>query len=300
MNNSPKDLFEFLLWDNCSNNCKFCWGKFLNKSDKFLNHEQKIQSIESVKKFLDSDEYIAGSHVLLVGGEIFDSINPDFNNSLLSLFDFVIEHMLNNKIDLLYVNTNLIYNDTTTLVQFLQKIQDNNLFERLKFTTSYDIYGRFDNIDKCMLMLNNLDMIVNKFPSIHIVANIILTKQACELINNKKFSIKVFEDEHKIQVNTIPYIVLDEEMMADKEEIFKALLTIDNEKPGYLSSYVANFDLPQKKKLYEYRAGQYNCLCFCSSQDAACGHSENFKRYCKEQDRCFVCDIKQLLMMVQE
>jgi hypothetical protein len=53
--------------------------------------------------------------------------------------------MNNNIIDLLYINTNLIYENMSILFNFLDLIKNNNLFNRLKFTTSFDLQGRFKN-----------------------------------------------------------------------------------------------------------------------------------------------------------
>jgi hypothetical protein len=81
--------------------------------------------------------------VLICGGEIFDNIKN--LNILIDFFEKIIDLMNNNIIDLLYINTNLIYENTTILFKFLDLIKNNNLFNRLKFTTSFDLHGRFKN-----------------------------------------------------------------------------------------------------------------------------------------------------------
>ena len=293
-----KSIYEFLLWANCENNCKFCWQKHLNKKDKFLNVSQKLDSIRAVERFLLSDKYEKGSHVLLVGGELFDTKSSEEFQNFLS---FVANEMASGNIELLYLNTNLIYENLDSICFLLDKIKDKKLFGRLKFTTSFDIFGRFSDNEKQKLMLTNLKKIKALYPEINIVVNIILTKQACEVILENKFSILGFRQEYSVEVNTIPYIVLTNDMAADKQTIFKTLVHLDKEMPGYLRKYVENFDLPQKKLLYEYTAGDINDLVFCSSDDDAdCGHSINFKKYSIEQDSCFVCDIKKLLGMVED
>lgn len=296
--NNIKNIYEFLLWANCGNNCKFCWQKHLNQKDKFLNEQQKLDSLRAVKRFLSSNNYENGNHVLLVGGELFDTKKtPDFCLFL----EFIIDKMRAKEIDLLYINTNLIYEDLDSLSFLLDLVEKNNLFQKLKFTTSFDIYGRFANKDRQTLMLNNLQIIKSKYPDINIVVNIILTKQACDAILSKQFSVAGFMEYYKVDVNTIPYIVLTDDMAADKQKIFQTLLSLNEEIPGYLQRYVANFDLPQKKLLYEYASGDINDLVFCSSEDdSECGHSVNFKKYSIEQDSCFVCDIKKLLRMIED
>ena len=64
-----KPITEFLLWDNCNNNCKFC---FQRKNPRLFSLDGQKQILDNVLSFLNSDDYIKGSHVLVVGGELFD------------------------------------------------------------------------------------------------------------------------------------------------------------------------------------------------------------------------------------
>ena len=103
---------EFILWNNCSNNCKFCWQKL----EKQQTLTEKFKSIELVKEAVKD---LKNSHILFVGGEIFDSKNKDLNNALLSLFDLTTDKMLKNDVELLYINTNILYNIETILLPVL-------------------------------------------------------------------------------------------------------------------------------------------------------------------------------------
>ena len=58
------------------------------------------------------------------------------------------------EIELLYLNTNLLYEDLELLEGFLENIKQNNLFERLRFTTSYDIEGRFNKNSELLFYKN--------------------------------------------------------------------------------------------------------------------------------------------------
>ena len=147
-----KPVFEFLLWANCSNNCKFCFQKQQLRDGIITKHstEDKVKTMDNVLSFLDSDEYIKGSHVLLVGGEIFD--DPTVFAELDSFLIKIADKMVCNDIDLLYINTNLIYKKLDCVINFLSEIEKHGLFDRLKFTTSYDIDGRFtEKTEKLML-----------------------------------------------------------------------------------------------------------------------------------------------------
>ena len=279
-----KPIFEFLMWENCRNKCKFCFQQDKNQ----LTDEQKIQSMEAVKWFLDCDpRYIKGSHVLLVGGELFDS--PSIFAPLSSFLSFVVDKMRDNNIDLLYVNTNLIYKDMTGLYSLLDLINKYQLFDRLKFTTSYDIAGRF--VDKTKwLMLSNLDALSTRYPQIKIVVNSMLSKQLCQAILSGQYKLDSFRELHHCDVNLIPYIIYDKELAPTRELVFKALMEADRQVVGYLKRYIANFDLPQPKELYQYRDGKLN---YVTCPNNPCGHSENFVRY-SDKGSCFICDLKRL------
>lgn len=286
-----KPIYELLLWNNCNNNCKFCFMKHNHHDNKFLSDENKEKSLKLALDVLNSPDYIDGSHVLIVGGELFDNKFPDhLEKSFFTFLDTIVSYMVSGKIDLLYVNTNLIYKDLNYLYYLLNNINKHNLFERLKFTTSYDLYGRFIE-DRKETVENNLKQLLIDFPNINIVANMILTKQFCEKVLNKEFSVKEFIDTYKVKVNTIPYIILHEEMAASRDLIYKTLLFLDKEIPGYLKAYVDNVALEQEKLLYEYDGEKY---VYMTAKNAKCGHNENFHRYVLGRDRCFICDMLEL------
>ena len=280
-----KPIFEFLMWENCRNKCSFCFQQDKNQ----LTDEQKAQSMDAVKWFVDCDpRYVKGSHVLLVGGELFDS--PSIFTCLCPFLQFVVSKMVDQTIDLLYVNTNLIYKNMDGLYYLLDLIDQYKLFDRLKFTTSYDIAGRFASSKTKFLMLSNLDALSTKYPDIKIVVNSMLSKQMCEAILSGQYKLHSFMEMHHCDVNLIPYIVYDKELAPTRELVFKALMEADRQVPGYLKRYIANFDLPQAKELYQYRDGRLNYVT-CPNND--CGHSENFVRY-SDKGSCFICDLKRL------
>ena len=283
-----KPIFEFLMWDNCNNHCDFC---FQREECKNLFKEQKIKSIHKVDDFLDSDKFVKGSHILLVGGEIFDDVSiRDIWQTFLERLTY---RMSQNDIDLLYVNTNLLYDNLTIVNDLFYFIDCNNLWDRLKFTTSYDLKGRFHTKDREQLFLDNLKRIKDLYPKCNIVVNTILTNETCEQIINDKFNPKQFCDEYKCDINLIPYIVYTKDLSASCSQIVKALLKTDSLMDGYLKRYYNNLNLPQEKNLYKYN-GLKNELEFVSCGNSECGHSENFKKVL-DKDICYVCMLKELV-----
>lgn len=280
-----KPIYEFLMWENCRNKCSFCFQQEKNQ----LSDQEKLESMYAVKCFLEYDQrYIKNSHVLLVGGELFDS--PSIFSKLKQFLAYIINKQLDQIIDLLYINTNLIYKNIDCLFWFLSEIEKNQLFDRLKFTTSYDIAGRFANDKVRQLMLSNLDLLSQEFPQIKIVVNSMLSRQLCEAILSDEYDLHSFMRRHHCAVNLTPYIIYDQSLAPTRDLVFKALLKVQQQDPEYIDAYVKNFDLLQKKELYQYKNGQLN---YVSCPSNPCGHSENFTRY-SNQGTCFVCDLKSI------
>ena len=196
--NKIVDMNEFLLWANCSNNCKFCWQKKINNPECLLTSEEKIRAIDRAELKINQ---LQESDILIVGGEVFEVISQNVTLRLLKFFDSLAQGCEENKIRFLYINTNLIYEDLTIINYICNKFK--SMPEKLKFTTSYDLEGRYSSEDKKSLFLNNLKKITNTYPAINIVVNTILTKQVC----NNNFSVKNFTEKYKVRlVNLIPYI----------------------------------------------------------------------------------------------
>ena len=278
-----KKIYEFLVWDNCSNNCSFC---FQRKNPRLFNHTQRKVILQKVLDFIDSENFIKNNHILICGGEIFDK--PQDSDILFEFFESLCKKMKNNIIDILYLNTNLIYKDLTSLKNTLDLIKENGLFNRLHFTSSYDLEGRFKSEFDKQLMLNNLLFVKETYPDCNIVINTILTKPTCDKILGNEFDIKDFCEKYNCWVNLVPYIIYDEKLSASKSIIFKTLNYVNKKIPNYLKTYIPNITITQEKLLYQYINNEFQ---FCSCDIGECGHSINFKKYSKE-NTCFCCDLK--------
>lgn len=310
-----QSVYEFLLWNNCGNNCTFCHQRNHERKidDKILTPIQQIDSIEKCKSFLNK-QFKEGNHILLVGGEIFDIINEDVKKEFIALIKEIKDKLCLNKIDLLYINTNLLYKDISLLDWFLALFEANGLLPRLKFATSYDILGRFTSKERELLFYHNLKYITDTYKDLKVVVNTVLTNEACKRICEDKFgadylleyleeqdkdtfTIKDWIEYFRVDINTIPYIRLDDDkapQMPKKSTVFETLLHIDNLIPGYLKSYGDNIALKQPKLLYEYNKKEKDFV-YCSSKLGECGHSVNFTRCFADSDRCYPCEIQKLI-----
>ena len=306
-----KKIYEFLLWNNCGNNCTFCHQRAHERriDDNILTPDEQIRSLLLCREFLDTT-FENGNHILLVGGEIFDIQNEQVKKVLIDLIIHIKEKMCKNEIELLYVNTNLLYENTDLLDWFLSLYETNGLIKRIKFTTSYDMVGRFTSKARELLFYKNLKRLTDTYTDIKIVVNTVLTKEACKRICEDKFgadylleylqnqgknehTIKQWIDYFKVKINTIPYIILDYDKAPSaptKKEVFETLLHIDAIIPGYLQEYSDNIGLKQEKLLFEYNKIN-NSFVFCSSKMGNCGHSVNFQQSFGDSKECFPCQI---------
>ena len=277
---------EFILWNNCSNNCKFCW----QKQEKQQNRQERIKSLKLVTEEVKK---LTNSHVLFVGGEIFDKKDKELNDKLKYLFNLTIDKMLTGEIELLYINTNLLYDINTVLLDILNNLKSKNLLKRVHFTTSADGNGRFSNTNRFKLFYFNLTKIRHLFEELPIYVNIILTKSFCEDVLTDRFNIKNYEEDYKVEVNTIPYIKLNGSIIGapTRNQVFDTIIKLNEQLPGYGIKYCNNFLLNQNIVLRKY---QNDKLVNISSNKSKCNHSENFKRCYSDSDNCFVCDCEKL------
>lgn len=281
---SIKPIYEFLVWDNCSNDCKFC---FQRRHPRLLSELQQRLALQSTVIFLNSQRYEDGSHVLIVGGELFDD-NRRFQ-CFHNVFSKLSKMMVLKKIDQLYINTNLLYSsqNVNEVLSLLGIFKHDGVLHNIHFTTSYDIYGRYATSQSEKLFLQNLDTVSCV---IQPIVNIILTRQFCELYMLGEFSISSFCKMHNVKVNLIPYIVLSSELSPSRQLLFKTISKIRSDDYDIFISFIHEHDLKQPRKMFYYENQQF-MPCECSLN--SCGHSVNFTRY-SDNGTCFVCDVKRL------
>ena len=276
---------EFLLWRNCTNQCDFCWQCKMGDMETLLSHEEMLTCInETIDKIKNINK---GDDVLLVGGEILASYNDEVNKYMHRLIDLCIELVKTGYIRFLYINTNLMYEDRVNLVYLLDKVK--GIEDRLKFTTSYDIRGRFRSEKSRATFLDNLKYIRDNYPKVNVVVNTIITKQ----MTNSCFNFNRFKKEYGIKyINFIPYIPVKDNrsMDVDFKSIVKVLLQNEKKYPGYIKFYIRDLDMNQDKILYEYHKNKGYIE--CTSEYGECGHNVNFRKV--TGDGCYICKLKDL------
>lgn len=289
---------EFILWSNCTNRCDFCWQCKMHDISTVLTTEEMVASIFQVYHKIKY-EINDGDDVLLVGGEILNSYSQATDEAIKMLIDTCVSLVKEDKIRYLYINTNLIYENRTNLDYLLTSF--NGIEDRLKFTTSYDVYGRFNHsLDKkespaLKIWFNNILYIKNNYPKTNIVVNVIITKQLVEKakVDDWITDWNMFQTNLGIKyINFIPYIPVEDDRSMDVtfKDIVKVLAAEEKRNPGYINFYINDFDNNQDKILYEYHKDKGYIE--CTAKYSECHHNENFKKVLGNE--CYICKLKEV------
>lgn len=286
-----KNTYKFLLWSNCNFDCDFCWQRRSVGKDTIVFDYQRSVPCLQIEKFLDSAEFVIGSNLHLSGGELFaHRLDPEFEN----LITLIASKMLSNKIDILYLSSNLTYEPLDYLVVVLEVLKSNNLLHRVKIITSYDIAGRFLNKELENLMFTNLQTIRTTYPEIEISTNIILTKQMCDVILNNQFSIKEFMNTYGVIVNLLPYEILLSEYTPSEKKLHNTLIVVEKENPGYLNKLYNQLLIDSQQTTYEFRSGNMNIFNKLEIELLPCGHASKFNKCYEKNNKCFLCELDKL------
>lgn len=285
-------ITEYLAWNDCNNNCKFCWQRLKPKS----NTQQRLEAMKLIKEdMLSLDLPYEDSHVLFVGGELFFEQDIETKNTLYDLFKCLFDLMYNKKVNRSYINTNLLYDPNYLLFPVLDMAAEKNLLQRLNFTTSGDESDRFIGIkgdEKRHLFYSNLKALRQRYPKMNIMVNLILTKQFCDDVLRCGFDINRYEKDLGVIMNVIPYIKLKtDERTPSRDEVLSTIIKLDSQQPGYLKRTCDNHTSHPIRKLLHYENGKLVDVS-CDLND--CGHAINFNRCYSDSESCFACDLKRL------
>lgn len=247
------------------------------------------QRITSARLAAEHVSQLDGGHLLFVGGELFTEQNKEVQHYLTELY-VTARNKLKHTDRYLYINTNLLYADRSLLTQILDMFDDSSMLHQVKFTTSYDTYGRFSPFTK-RAFDSNLREIRKQYPAMKIVVNMIMQKRFVDDILTGYVNVKDFIDAYDVDINTIPLITDDKTQAPSKAHFWSAIEKIDQSVPGYFERYVTNFALEQKVDLKQF---QHTKFVDVSADTIECGHVVNFCKCYADSDECFICKCKQL------
>ena len=302
---------EFIVWSNCANNCQFCWQRLLDDQTTRLDSEHKVKCLENCRRILDSEGQ--NCDVLVVGGEAYSDQGEAVNAQLKKVFNKIADKVRKGDIRYFYANTSLTYENKVNLIALFEAFK--GIEDHLKFTTSYDLAGRFDrdtnksvaNSDssgachtenKEALVRKNLEFIYKNYPDVNIVVNTIITNAVYKAIfpkdGSEPYNPFWFMGEYPntvVWVNLIPYIPIkgDNSLDAKFSETVKVLEKANSIIPGYFKRYVEEFDISQDKRLYEYHSDKG--FIENTAPDMPCGHNKNFSLVNRDGG-CYICKLK--------
>ncbi len=170
----PDKELMITLWNHCNNRCTFCYNQgFYNLPINLKQHLVKCNNLLKSNRIKDY------TCVRLVGGELFDGAIDQLNvrhhftvieNSLLLLLNKNIIKNVN-------VVTNLLYEDVTDLIDFIDKFE-----YKMTLSTSYDYIGRFSSHTET-IWWNNLKQLKKTYPNLKIDIGINITQPLIENIS---------------------------------------------------------------------------------------------------------------------
>lgn len=288
INTALVPMHEFLLWNNCNNNCSFCYQKEYgiggdNPNDFTLSSLEKQKSISEYKALLQSIiERESVFDLLLVGGELFP-IETDVKSGFFNLVDEIHNYIIQGKIRYLYLNTNLLYDDTQDLTTLLDKLCDYH--ENLKFTTSFDFAGRFHTSSQKILFLQNLLYISSTYPKLHIVCNTIITTGLFSAIKNNNNVLLEMENKYNIEIFLLPYNPYCKALELSDKQILELLFMLTERDKARLFNCMQNLQLNQLRKLYKYSRIK-NEIVHIPAKYNNCSHPSAWAMF---SDECILC-----------
>lgn len=192
------NFVQFELWKDCSNGCKFCF----NKGQKDID---KITSIEFIMDKLNDPMIKEYDEIGFNGGELFDKQLDDSNveKKFYNMFDICIKLINEGYINKIYIASALLFDMKKHLIPFLDYANKNGILENLLLCSSYDLKYRFYTDDRKKLWQDNMIQLHQKYPTLKLHTEIILTGFFIDAVLNDEFNIQQFCDTYHTRIDYI-------------------------------------------------------------------------------------------------
>lgn len=194
--NSENRFIQFELWKDCKNGCKFCFNRGLPDINK-------IDSLNFVIEKLSDPIIDKFNEIGFIGGEFFDDQLNDIGvrNKFYNLFDKVCLFMNSGKMNKLYVTSSLIFDNQSSIFEFLDFLRIKGCLSKTLLCTSYDFVGRFHTIKHKSMWIKNMKDIHIKYPELKLHTEIIITQRFIEDVLNGVFQINEFKEEFNTSID---------------------------------------------------------------------------------------------------
>lgn len=191
-------FIQFNLWIDCPNKCKFCYAKYLEKSNKVKLLEETIDIINSplMDKF---------NEIGFIGGELFGKqlTDPKVHQLFYKMMTIVKEKVDQGKIQKIYLATALMYKDTSELIECIEFFKQCGYEDRILVCTSYDTIYRFTTEAALRNWENNMKMLHEVYPRVGLHIETITTNDFITKVNNGEFDIVDFCNKHHARMDFI-------------------------------------------------------------------------------------------------
>ncbi len=156
---------QFEIWNNCNNNCDFC---YLKESRVISSPEQQIANIKKVKQIIEQE--IQGYNAVgLAGGEFFQGQLKYCKNEFFDLLKFICAQDIKE----LWLAAILIDENQDDLWETLDLLPKD---KRILLCTSYDTIGRFHTAEQEEQWFKNIKRVAEKYSHVVLHTQTIITQ----------------------------------------------------------------------------------------------------------------------------
>lgn len=243
---------QFELWQDCDNNCEFC---YLKKNRILTSVEQKIENINKVLSIIRDDKLMTEYNaVALIGGEFFQGQLNSLDNSLYSKFMELIGELKwqlsMNKIRQVWITASLLSPDVHHLFSVLDALTSIELNENQKIIlcTSWDTKGRFHTQEQLDSWYQHVAYISNRFSKIEVHVQTIMTQEFIDdiLENGWEWYDKI--GNNKVSVDFKPPFIATADIEFGKTTLSEYMETIQKTK----EEFPAKFFIDDRNKYLKF------------------------------------------------
>lgn len=193
------DFYQYALWTNCNNNCKFC----LHLGKSKLSTSQMCLTLHELYDLIDAGVNNCVD-ISFIGGEIFDDQLDDaiVRAQFYRLLELCAQKYKIGCIRRLMVCTSLIFDVNKHLIQFIQQCNRLGLSDILMLCTSYDTIYRFHTDVSEKLWKDNM-VALQKLLRNKIHTEIILTHDLIQKSLSGKFDVLGFQNAFNTHIDFI-------------------------------------------------------------------------------------------------
>ena len=304
-------FLQFYLWWDCNNECSFCFARYLKRNK--TNSEQRVTYIQRALDILESKKDEQLDVIGLIGGELFEDqiSDPVVNAKFMELINKCIDRLESNTLNMVYIMTHLIYQDTKYLDQVLDIFKKRNVLNKVMICTSFDPKGRFHTEERKTLWYSNIEKLLSQNVIVHV--EIVVSEYFLEALFNNEVDLHYFKDRGIILDFLNPQGLYESDgIIADNKELTMEHLTRKwlptRESFIKFLFFLKKFNPIQLERLFslEIRSQELHIMSnnYIRMRDTEtynenvgfddlmdCGHSSKFAFY-SNSDKCMICDIE--------